>query len=74
MTGLTFELETISSGLPDETQRYYRMSQSGKSLLQHLESVLGGDTSHLLAIVDEAEKHLDHCARRLQERENWMDD
>jgi hypothetical protein len=68
MTNITFELEIISSGMPDEIRRYYHISQAGQPLLEDLRDVLGGNSNSLGSVIDAAERYLDICACKIDER------
>lgn len=68
MTDITFELEIISSGMPDEIRIYYPISQAGQPLLENLRDVLYGNSNSLGSVVDAAERYLDTCASKIDER------
>jgi hypothetical protein len=67
MTNITFELEIISSGMPDERRTYYHTSQAGQPLLKDLRDVLGGNSNSLGSVVDAAERYLDICASKIDQ-------
>lgn len=73
MTDTTFELEAIAAGMPDETQRYYRISEAGRTVLDDLMIVLGGKSSRIRETVDAAEHYLDQSARMLETRGEWLE-
>ena len=71
LTKLAYELEAITAGLPDEAQRYYRISQSGRRSLELLRKAIGGDLASIPGLLAEIEGHVARSARILTEGRGW---
>jgi len=72
MTNIGFDLEATSEGVPEETQRYYRISEAGKSILRAVRDVLDDNPERLPGLVRQVEQHLARSSRMLEEREQWI--
>jgi hypothetical protein len=73
MTKAAFALEAASTGVPDEVQRYYRISQSGAKTLALLQVALNGDPTQVPKLLDECERFLGRCSETISERDRWLE-
>jgi hypothetical protein len=71
MTAAAYELETVTAGVPEETQRYYRISQGGRVVLDHLRAVLDGKPGAMPKLLDHIEVYLQKCSEMFAEAEDW---
>lgn len=72
MTNSALALESASTGIPSETERFYKISEEGRRVLEILRKVVNGqsaETSNLLQVV---EKYLVQCSEALRKREDWL--
>jgi hypothetical protein len=74
MTKIAFALEDATAALPDDLQRFHRISESGGRVLERLRSALGGQPSQLPALLRDVERFLERCAGELAERDRWLEE
>ena len=72
MTKTAFALEAASSGIPEEAQRYYRISESGRDVLELVKAVINGEVRQVPALLTEAEGFLVRSSNTISERETWL--
>ena len=72
MTKTAFALEAASSGVPEEVQRYYRISESGRGVLELVRAVINGEVSQVPALLAETESFLVRSSNTISERETWL--
>lgn len=73
MTTTSFDLEAATSGVNEEVQRYYKISQAGNSVLRLIRHVLEDHPESVPKLLSEAEAYLTRCARAIEERNRWID-
>jgi len=72
MTKTAFTLEAASSGVPEEVQRYYRISESGRGVLELVKVVISGEVSQVPALLTETEGFPVRSSNTISERETWL--
>ncbi len=71
MTRSAFELEAVTVAMPDEVQRYYKVSQAGKPVLEALRRALSGEPKSLPTLLNQIEEYLERCSATFLEGERW---
>lgn len=74
MTRIAFDLEATSTGVPDEVERYYKISLAGNSVLRSLRHVLDDHPESLPELVSNVDSYLLRCSKMLEERERWLEE
>lgn len=69
MNKTSYELEGVSVGIPNEVDRYYRISSSGRRVLVRLRETLSGSPDSIPQLLGEVEQYLLQCSNSLRERE-----
>jgi hypothetical protein len=72
MTKITFDLEAATSGVPEEVQRYYKISHAGSSVLRQIKTVLNDQPEALPELARTTDLYLARCSEMLEEREQWL--
>jgi hypothetical protein len=72
MTKIAFDLEAATSGVPEEVQRYYRISQSGSNVLRQIKTVLDDHPEALSQLAKTVDSYLARCSEMLEDRERWL--
>jgi NAD(P)-dependent dehydrogenase (short-subunit alcohol dehydrogenase family) len=72
MTKIAFDLEASTSGVPEEVQRYYKISQSGSTVLRQIKTVLDDHPEALPELVRTVDSYLARCSEMLEERQRWL--
>jgi hypothetical protein len=72
MTKIAFDLEASTAGLPEEVQRYYKISQSGSGVLRQIRTVLDDHPEALPELVRTVDSYLARCSEMLDERQRWL--
>jgi hypothetical protein len=72
MTKIAFDLEASTSGVPEEVQRYYKISQSGSTVLRQIKTVLDDQPEALPELVRTIDSYLARCSEMLEERQRWL--
>lgn len=74
MTKIAFDLEATSSGVTDEVQRYYKISQAGNEILRNIREALDDHPESVPELVRRVEAYLARCSQMLEQRQHWLDD
>ncbi len=81
MTNTSYELETITQNVSAEQERFYRISQAGRPVLNALRRALGEEAGLesagqnmpvLEQLLDEVDGYLGRCSNLLEERNRWL--
>jgi hypothetical protein len=81
MTDAAYELEALTDKVPQERERFYRVSQAGGPVLNSIRDVLRADrtespasapSSRLELLLDEIDRYLAVCSKMLDERNRWL--
>jgi hypothetical protein len=73
MTNAAYDLEATASGVPNEVQRFYRISENGRAVLQTVRSVLDDHPEELIPLLHRIEEYLSSCSQLLEDRREWLD-
>lgn len=81
MTDSAYELEAITANVSPEAERFYRISQAGRPVLESLRSALpaGGpdilphDSHRIDEVLERIDGYLTTCSQRLEDRERWIE-
>lgn len=73
MTKIGFDLEAAATGISDEVQRYYKISQAGNPILSGISDVLDDNPEQLPELVRRVEEYLSRCSTMLEERDEWLE-
>jgi hypothetical protein len=72
MTKIAFDLEASTTGMPEEVQRYYKISQAGSGVLRQIKRVLDDHPEVLPELVHAVDAYLARCSEMLEERQRWL--
>jgi septation ring formation regulator EzrA len=72
MTKIAFDLEAATSGVPEEVQRYYRISESGSNVLRQIKTVLDDHPQAFSKLAKTVDSYLARCSEMLEAREGWL--
>jgi hypothetical protein len=73
MTKAAYELEAVTSAMPDEVQRYYRISEAGEPVLEGLRRVLDRGPAELHPLLDRIDRYLAKCSDVFGEGDRWRE-
>jgi hypothetical protein len=71
MTRDAYELETITASMPEEVQRYYRMSDAGHTVLEQIRAALDGSAERTEELLQSIDRYLIRCSEIFSEGEEW---
>jgi hypothetical protein len=74
MTKVAFDLEATSSGVTDEVQRYYKISQAGNAILRSIRDALDDHPESVPDLVRKVEAYLARCSQMLEQRQRWLEE
>jgi hypothetical protein len=72
MTNAVYQLESLTTGVSGESERFYRMSEAGRPVLTALREALGGRPESIPDLLDSADRHFDRCETMIAERIRWL--
>lgn len=81
MTDASYELEALTENVSPERERFYRVSQAGRPVLESIRTALSTDRpasnvaepdSRLEHLLVETDRYLGACSRMLNERNRWL--
>jgi hypothetical protein len=73
MTKAAYELEAVTSAMPDEVQRYYRISQAGEPVLESLKRALDRGPAEVRSLLDQIDRYLTRCSDLFREGDRWRE-
>jgi hypothetical protein len=71
MTNAALELEAATAGMPEEVERYHRISAAGRAVLEKLREAVQGPPTRLPALLQEAERYLAKSSEMVAEAQRW---
>jgi hypothetical protein len=74
MTRVVFKLEAITAGIADEQQRFYRISETGRVVLDTLRKAMNGDAQAVPPLLRDVDRFLANCSGINAERNEWRDE
>jgi hypothetical protein len=74
MTDATYALESITSSIAPETERFFKISNIGKPVLDVLREVFSGKPNRLEKLLSVADQYFIKCSQMVDERERWLHD
>ena len=71
MTRDTYELESVAATLPEEAQRYHRMSAGGQTVIHDIRAALDGSSDRTRELLTSVDRYLARCDQLLEEGDAW---
>jgi hypothetical protein len=73
MTNAALELEAATAGMPEEVQRYHRISAAGRLVREKLAEAVQGPPTLLPALLQETERYLAKSSELVAEAQRWRE-
>jgi hypothetical protein len=73
MTKAAYELEAVTNAMPDEVQRYYRISHAGEPVLESLKRALDRGPTEVRSLLDQIDRYLTRCSELYREGDRWRE-
>jgi hypothetical protein len=73
MTTAALELEAATAGMPEEVQRYHRISAAGRLVREKLAEAVQGPPTLLPALLQETERYLAKSSELVAEAQRWRE-
>ena len=74
MTNLVCDLEAITTGIADEQERFYKISEYGREVLDALRRTINGDVKSIPSLLKTVDRFLVKCSTSIAERDQWRDE
>lgn len=74
MTDATYSLEALTSSISQETERFFKISEAGRPVLEGLSAIFSGRPDQLERLLSVADQYFARASQLIDKREKWLGD